>query len=51
MAETHHHLSLRGTCLYILNMISNTSEGRKDLEKWNWISHWNHNLGNFDLVN
>lgn len=45
MAENQKHLSLRGTCLYILNMISVTSDGRQELEKYNWLSHWNSNLG------
>lgn len=34
MAEQYPVLSLRGTCLYTLNMICTTSVGRKDLEKF-----------------
>jgi len=45
LAEQSEILSLRGTCLYILNMISNTEQGRIELEKQEWISHWNSNLG------
>lgn len=33
MAEQYPVLSLRGTCLYCLNMICTTSVGRKELEK------------------
>ncbi|KRX02551.1 Armadillo-type fold [Pseudocohnilembus persalinus] len=44
MAEQQQHLSLRGTCLYVINMICNTNEGRMELEKFNWYSHWNSNL-------
>lgn len=45
MAEQYPVLSLRGTCLYTLNMICTTSTGRKELEKFQWISHMNSNLG------
>lgn len=39
MAESHDYLSLRGTCVYVLNMFATTSEGRAELEKFNWVSH------------
>lgn len=39
MAETHEFLSLRGTSVYVLNMMANTYEGRNELEKYNWLSH------------
>lgn len=45
LAEQSDILSLRGTCLYVLNMISNTEQGRIELERQEWISHWNSNLG------
>lgn len=45
IAEQCPVLSLRGTCLYALNMICTTSTGRKELEKFGWISHLNSNLG------
>lgn len=45
MAQVSEYLSLRGTCLYILNMICKTSEGRQQLEKLDWNSHFNCNLG------
>ena len=45
MAEQHQYLSLRGTCIYILNMFANTAEGRAELEKLYWISHNKNNLG------
>jgi rapamycin-insensitive companion of mTOR len=45
MAEKNDVLSLRGTCLYILNMICTTSTGRKELERFSWISYRNSNLG------
>jgi len=50
LAEQSEILSLRGTCLYILNMISNTEQGRIELEKQEWISHWNSNLGMKKIV-
>lgn len=51
LAEQSEILSLRGTCLYILNMISNTEQGRIELEKQEWISHWNSNLGWITMPN
>ncbi|CAD8139168.1 unnamed protein product [Paramecium pentaurelia] len=45
MAEQYPVLSLRGTCLYTLNLICTTSMGRKELEKFQWISHLNCNSG------
>jgi hypothetical protein len=44
MAETQPYLSLRGTCLYILNMFGRTSEGRFALEELKWVSYWNNNI-------
>lgn len=41
MAEQNDYLSLRGTSLYILNLISNTVEGSQELEKYNWITYRN----------
>ncbi|KAL4497964.1 hypothetical protein ABPG72_014821 [Tetrahymena utriculariae] len=51
LAEQSETLSLRGTCLYILNMIANTEQGRIELEKQEWISHWNSNLGWITMPN
>ena len=34
IAEKHAVLSLRGTCLYTLNMICTTNIGRKELERY-----------------
>ena len=36
MAEQSEHLSMRGTCLYILNLLATTIEGSLELEKCNW---------------
>ncbi|EGR34184.1 hypothetical protein IMG5_020990 [Ichthyophthirius multifiliis] len=45
LAEQSDILSLRGTCLYILNMLANTELGRSQLKELDWISHWNQNIG------
>ena len=41
MAEQSDYLSLRGTCLYILNLIANTVEGSQELGKYQWITYRN----------
>jgi len=41
MAEESEFLSLRGTCLYVLNLIANTVEGSQELEKCSWIGFRN----------
>ena len=39
MAQEAEFLSLRGTCLYVLNLLANTLEGSYELEKCNWLTH------------
>ena len=50
MAESHEYLSLRGTCIYVLNMFANSFNGRTELEKFNWISHNKNNIGLFYFI-
>lgn len=38
MAESLDYLSLRGTCIYVLNMFANTQLGRNELLRFNWLS-------------
>ncbi|EGR30963.1 ubiquitin carboxyl-terminal hydrolase family protein, putative [Ichthyophthirius multifiliis] len=45
LAQQSEVLSLRGTCLYILNMLSNTELGRKHILSNNWQCNWNNNTG------
>ena len=37
LAETAEFLSLRGTCIYIIGMLSNTQIGRQSIQKHGWI--------------
>lgn len=37
LAENAEVLSLRGTCIYIIGMLSNTSIGRSAIQKHSWI--------------
>ena len=37
MAENAQILSLRGTCIYIIGMMSRTSAGRREIQKYNWL--------------
>ena len=38
LAESAQFLSLRGTCIYIIGMLSNTTEGKKELLQYDWIA-------------
>jgi len=38
MAEQSNILSLRGTCTYILGLLTNTNEGKKEVLRYNWLS-------------
>ena len=38
MAENAEFLSLRGTCIYIIGMLSNTIEGKKEILQYDWIA-------------
>ena len=38
LAESAEFLSLRGTCIYIIGMLSNTTEGKKELLQYDWIA-------------
>ena len=38
MAENADFLSLRGTCIYIIGMLSNTIEGKKEILQYDWIA-------------
>jgi len=38
LAETADILSLRGTCIYIIGMLSNTTVGRAAIQKHGWIA-------------
>ena len=38
MAENADFLSLRGTCIYIIGMLSNTTEGKKEILQYDWIA-------------
>ena len=38
LAENAEFLSLRGTCIYIIGMLSNTTEGKKELLAYDWIA-------------
>lgn len=38
MAEESPFLSLRGTCTYALGLLSKTLRGKRELEKFNWVS-------------
>ena len=31
-------MSLRGTCIYIIGMLSNTTEGKKEILQYDWIA-------------
>jgi rapamycin-insensitive companion of mTOR len=37
LAEQAETLSLRGTCIYIIGMLSNTAIGRSSIQKHGWI--------------
>jgi len=37
LAENAEFLSLRGTCIYIIGMLSNTPVGKHSIQKYNWI--------------
>lgn len=37
LAENAETLSLRGTCIYIIGMLSNTVIGRSSIQKHGWI--------------
>jgi len=37
IAEKHECLSIRGTCIYVLNMLAFLKKGRQELENNNWI--------------
>ena len=38
LAENADFLSLRGTCIYIIGMLSNTAEGKKEILQYDWIA-------------
>ena len=38
LAENADFLSLRGTCIYIIGMLSNTTEGKKEILQYDWIA-------------
>ena len=38
LAENADFLSLRGTCIYIIGMLSNTVEGKKEILQYDWIA-------------
>lgn len=38
LAESADFLSLRGTCIYIIGMLSNTSSGKHAIQKYDWIA-------------
>lgn len=38
LAENAEFLSLRGTCIYIIGMLSNTIEGKKEILQYDWIA-------------
>ncbi len=39
LSENCEYLGMRGVCLYILNMFSNSEEGRDELSRNCWISY------------
>lgn len=45
MSYTHHYISLRGSCRYILNMLCASAEGRKEITKHGWLTNRNSNIG------
>ena len=45
IAENSEYLSLRGTGIYVLGLLSKTAEGKKELSKYGW-----HSSGNGTLV-
>ena len=38
LAENAEYLSLRGTCIYIIGMLSNTTEGKREILQYDWIA-------------
>jgi rapamycin-insensitive companion of mTOR len=38
LAENADFLSLRGTCIYIIGMLSNTNNGKHAIQKYDWIA-------------
>ena len=38
LAENAEFLSLRGTCIYIIGMLSNTTEGKREILQYDWIA-------------
>lgn len=38
LAENADYLSLRGTCIYIIGMLSNANDGKRAIQKYDWIA-------------
>jgi len=49
LAEKAEFLSLRGTCIYIIGMLSSTPSGMKEIQKHNWFSSKTKGISNVCL--